>query len=129
MGNYVPREFAKKPRPIQEKDCWKATEFRQFLLYTEPVVLADELPDEMYKNFLLLSVAIYIMLSPSLSLQYSNYALELSLLFVQKFSDMYGKDQIVYNVHEDVRDHIEKDLINFANDNPGVVLYLKPRKH
>ncbi|XP_076038608.1 uncharacterized protein LOC143023848 [Oratosquilla oratoria] len=28
-----------------------------------------------------------------------------------------------------MRDHIEKDLINFANDNPGVVLYLKSRKH
>ncbi|XP_071536607.1 large ribosomal subunit protein mL43 [Panulirus ornatus] len=28
-----------------------------------------------------------------------------------------------------MRDYIEKDLIEFARDNPGVVVYLKPRRH
>lgn len=27
------------------------------------------------------------------------------------------------------RDFIELDLVNFATDNPGVVVYLKPRRH
>nr|CAH7735727.1 unnamed protein product [Callosobruchus chinensis] len=28
-----------------------------------------------------------------------------------------------------MRDFIESDLVNFAKDNPEVVLYLKPRRH
>jgi large subunit ribosomal protein L43 len=28
-----------------------------------------------------------------------------------------------------VRDFIENDLVAFARDNPGVVMYLKPRRH
>ena len=28
-----------------------------------------------------------------------------------------------------VRDFIENDLINFANSNPNIVIYMKPRRH
>ena len=50
--NSVPDEFARKPRGLGEIDRWKATEFRQFLLYTGPVVLYKKLPPLLYKHFL-----------------------------------------------------------------------------
>ena len=57
----VPSEFARKPRSILELDRWKATEFRQFLLYTGPVILRDILNSDMYLNFLILHCAISIL--------------------------------------------------------------------
>ena len=55
MTQYVPVEFSRKPRSLVEVKRWKATEFRCFLLYTGPVILASKLSETMYKFFLLLS--------------------------------------------------------------------------
>ena len=57
----IPAEFARKPRSLSELARWKATELRQFLLYTGIVVLKNNVHESIYKNFLLLSVAIRIL--------------------------------------------------------------------
>ena len=51
-------EFFRKPRSFFEFRLWKATVFRQFLLYTGPVVLKDKISPAMYKNFLYLSISV-----------------------------------------------------------------------
>ena len=52
----LPREFARQPRSLDYLSRWKATEFREFLLYTGIIVLKKVLSDEMYGHFLALSV-------------------------------------------------------------------------
>ncbi|XP_063615608.1 uncharacterized protein LOC134788707 [Penaeus indicus] len=98
----VPCEFARKPRSLTEIDRWKATEFRQFLLYTGPLVLAQsKLNDSLYKHFLLLSIAMRILLSPTCCAdpEMIDYSEELILKFVEYFGHLYGKELLVYNVH------------------------------
>lgn len=94
----MPIEFARRPRSLRELDRWKATEFRQFLLYTGPVVLAGFLDRNMYYNFMLLSTAISMLVSPE-HLNLADYAGQMLKSFVNHFGELYGTDQIVYNVH------------------------------
>jgi len=91
-------EFARKPRSLLEWQRWKATEFRQFLLYTGPVALLAKLPDVVYNNFMLLYVGVFILLDKHLSnsCKYINYAEELLVMFVKHYSDLYGSDMVVF---------------------------------
>ena len=63
LNRYMPSEFARQPRSLQDLDRWKATEFRQFLIYLGPVVLKGVVSEQVYKHFLLLSISIGIMLT------------------------------------------------------------------
>ena len=96
----MPSEFARQPRGLEELDRWKATEFRQFLLYTGPVVLKNVLSPERYYHFLSLTVAMSIMLESDESTcnAYLQYAYELISHFVIRCTDQYGKYFSVYNV-------------------------------
>ncbi|PIK42768.1 hypothetical protein BSL78_20370 [Apostichopus japonicus] len=118
LRSFIPCEFARKPRSMREYLRWKATEFRQFLLYTGPVILHSSLRSTLYKNFLLLFVGIFILISPSLSVSHCDYAHQLIVLFVQHFGSVYGKSMLTYNVHclshlaSDVKQHGSLD--NFS---------------
>lgn len=95
----IPSSFARKPRGLAEVDRWKATEYRQFLLYTGKIVLKGILRDELFEHFLTLSIAISILVCPELAQTHLNYASELLKYFVAKASELYGEEFIVYNVH------------------------------
>jgi hypothetical protein len=113
LRSFVPFEFARKPRSLHDWQRWKATEFRQFLLYTGPVVLLGKLSEAAYRNFMLLSVGMFILLDKHSSAADIDYAEELLVLFVQHFSSLYGSNMMVYNVHNVV--HIADDARTFGN--------------
>jgi len=113
----IPVEFNRKPRSLLEAKRWKATEFRQFLLYTGPVVLKKILNNDRYINFLSLHVAITILASSKYS-YFIDYASDLFLYFVNTFKILYGAKNISHNVRnllhlsEDVR--VYSPLDNFS---------------
>ena len=109
----MPSEFARQPRALSEVDRWKATEFRQFLLYTGPVALHGIVKDEIYDHFLTLSIAISILLEADDDKRraYMDYATELLAYFVRKCKDIYGDLFTVYNVHHLL--HLHQDARHF----------------
>lgn len=97
---------------------WKAVEFRQFLLNTGIVALSGHLPIAMNSNFMLLGVAMHILLRRDKSNTYNSYAKCLLQLFVQNFSQLYGENMLVYNVHgllhlaDDAKLHVSLDNVS-----------------
>ncbi len=114
MRNHMLREFVRRPRSLIEYKQWKATEFRQFLLYSGAVVLRDILPVNMYNNVLTLSVAMICLLRPEFAtnMQYCDYAERLLVNFVSDSATIYGASQLVYNVHSVI--HLPQDCRKFG---------------
>ena len=73
---FIPHEVARKPRNLSFLKRWEATEFRQFLLYTEPLAFYGYFPDAFHHNFLILHCAIFIAVHPRLSIHH-DYAKDL----------------------------------------------------
>jgi hypothetical protein len=95
IRSFIPLEFSRKPRSLIEVDRWKASEFRQFILYTGILVLKPVIDKKLYKHFLYLFVAVYTLSSPRLCLKYTDCAKELLELFVTGCVEMYGPQFVV----------------------------------
>ena len=86
LNGKLPSEFARQPRSILELDRWKATELRQFLLYTGPLVLRKVISGTVYRHFLRLMVAMIFLLNAD-DQERNNllgYVRELILSFVRE---------------------------------------------
>ena len=90
---HIPTEFQRKPRSLADIDRWKATEFRQFVLYTGPVLLQGILSTSHNTHFMDVSVAMYLMLCPVLCNYYRDYADALIKHFLSVFEQLYGADE------------------------------------
>ena len=113
FNGLMPSEFARQPRSLSELDRWKATEFRQFLLYTGPIVLRGVVSSDIYSHFMVLSIAISIMLDANSEKReaHIDYAQNLLAYFVSKSKDIYGDTFTVYNVHNIL--HLHEDVRYF----------------
>lgn len=111
----MPYEFSRKPRPLEEIKRWKATEFRQFFIYSGPLVLLNIfLPHhkDIYNLFLSLHVSLTILLSPSLHEHHNSDAKALLLYFTNSFQEIYGQKYITHNFHG--LTHLADDALTFG---------------
>lgn len=112
LKGFLPKEFSRKARTLDYVERWKATEFRQFLLYTGPVVLKKQLPPHLYKHFILLFVSMLCLSCSFFCETYRDYVQELLYRFVSQFGEIYGRDMVVFNVHGLV--HLPTDVHKFG---------------
>lgn len=113
LQRFIPNIFARKPRSLTEVDRFKATEYRQILLYTGKLVFKGIISDPLYSHFMVLSTAISILVSKTLTEQYLNYAENLLKHFVSQAQELYGEEFLVYNVHSLL--HLASDVTNYGN--------------
>lgn len=109
---FIPCEFARKPRPIEEIRRWKATELRQFLLYSGPIALKLVLPQKYYDHFICLHLAIRILCCKINYKNLNSYASSLLVAFVSNFGKLYGEENLSYNVHGLV--HLAEDSLRLG---------------
>lgn len=91
---FIPQEFQRRPsessrlHPFHDINRWKATELRQCLLYTGFVIFLGHVKEEIHNNFVVLSVAIRIILTEHVTLEYYDYAKSLLRHFVESFQSI-----------------------------------------
>lgn len=102
-------EFARKPRELIYLRRYKATELRQLLLYTLPVITKGILKPKFYNHFMLFHSAIRILCTPSICVTHNHIAASLLNKFVKHFPRLYGNHQVKFNVHSLL--HLPNDVI------------------
>lgn len=110
-----PSCFQRKERPLSDFGYFKGSELRTFLLYAGPVALKDNIPHNMYENFLMLHTAITILCDTEKYENVASLAQDLLVRFVENFAEIYGDQHIVYNVHTLI--HIVADCQMYGNLN------------
>lgn len=112
-ASHIPKEFQRRCRTLFESSRWKATECRQFLLYSGPVVLSNTgVSRKQYENFLCLSAAIRCLCSKTLIDTYMDFVQGALQYFVDKFGEIYGRKHVVYNVHS--LNHLTSDAQRYG---------------
>jgi hypothetical protein len=113
IRSYIPREFVRKTRGMEELPRWKCTELRLDLLYLCVVAYRPFLTTERYKHLLLLHVAIKILVNKEMCQTYAAYAETLLKTFVSACSKLYGATFISYNVHSLI--HLPNDVLKHGS--------------
>lgn len=94
----IPREFARKMRPTNYYDKYKAVEHRFFVLYCGPIVLKKLLNQDLYNHFLLFHVACR-MLSSKKAVSFTRLARDYLTKFVEDAIPLYGPKFVSLNIH------------------------------
>lgn len=97
-SKHTPSEFQRKPRDLFSCGNFKATECRQFLLYTGMVLFKKYFSEDLYIHYLNLSIA-YRLLNAPFDEVILEQADDLLKLFVSNYHLYYTEEQLVYNVH------------------------------
>jgi len=111
---FLPSGFQRRPRPLNEIDHYKATEFRTLILYTALPAFLKLVPRNYLNHFLLLHTAMFILLSLKADdEQWNELAHNLLVRFFEEGKDIYGIEFCVFNVHGLL--HLSEDAKNFGN--------------
>jgi hypothetical protein len=99
LSALTPNEFARASRSFADLAQWKATEYRQIMLYTGIVLLKDFVDEIVYNHFLLIFCGYRLISHPTTARQNAGIARKLFQQFVTEYPSIYGAQKLAFNVH------------------------------
>ena len=99
INEYLPEEYARKSTNLEVYSSFKATEFRQIVLFSGILVFRGILPDYVYVNFLLFHISIRCLCFYVNSKMHLEFAEEGLITFVKQVEQIYTPAFMSYNVH------------------------------
>lgn len=94
-----PCEITRPPQSLSKRKQWKASEWKNFLLYYSLVCLKNILPNKFFKHWFLLVYSMRIFLKAEISHSEFDSATKALKEFVHSVENTYGKQFYKYNVH------------------------------
>ena len=98
FSKYLPSEFNRKLRPLNDFRHYKATEFRTFLLYFFPIFMHAYVPQRYFRHFLYLHFSVYSLLTDRAK-EYADVAEACFRNFFIDLKRLYGCGSQVFNMH------------------------------
>ena len=99
LHDYCTSEFNRRPYKITSFHNFKATEYRQFLLYTAPFVLKNVFSEEYYDHFMILHSVMRLLISEETSRELIAFCQNTLEIDVTLCENLYGQQFLSYNVH------------------------------
>jgi len=99
LRSYIPSEFCRLPRSLDDIHYWKGTELRNFAFYYSVFLLKGKIQKKIYSHFLLLVFGIRILLCKDTCYKYNEISLKFLRKFVTDYGVLYGQQYVSYNVH------------------------------
>ncbi|KAL7289381.1 hypothetical protein TKK_0016583 [Trichogramma kaykai] len=112
ITKFCPRDFARKPTKIDKHSNFKATEFRQILLYSGAAIFSGIVREDVLVHYFLFQSAMRIYLSTDPSQELLNSAEFFIKLFIQSSEKVYGLEFLTYVTHGLL--HLIEDIRNFG---------------
>lgn len=107
-----PSEFNRRPQEFTKFHGFKATEYRQFLLYTATAVLKNVFDEDKYRHLMILHFVMRLLTSEDTPPDLFPFCKDASKLYVTLCQQLYGEQFMSYNIHGFL--HIVEDVITLG---------------
>ena len=95
----LPSCVKRTPRSINDRQIWKASEWRNWLVLYAPICLQNILPRKYFKHIGLLSSTIHMLLSNSISPTVLRQRQNKITSYVTYYQQYFGTENMTYNIH------------------------------
>ncbi|XP_064467860.1 uncharacterized protein LOC135378698 [Ornithodoros turicata] len=95
-----PHCFTRLPRIITERNFWKASEWRLWVLFYALPCTLGLLPERYWRHFSKLSEALHLLLSERITPRMMCRAEQLLMQFVSSAASLYGDNCMKFNMHQ-----------------------------